>query len=1021
MQTADESLRLELPDLVLSRVGSEAATAKFDLMFSLAESGSGLKGEVKYSTELFAAETIERMVGHFQTLLEGIARDEGQRIAEVPLLRAEERRQLIVEQKGKDESYERRACIHQQFAAQAERRPEAIAIVFGEQRLSYGELNRRANQLAHHLRTLGVGTESLVGLCVERNVELVIGVLAILKAGGAYLPLDPEYPAARLGFMLEDAGVRVVLTQQSLLAVLPQYAAPRVLLDDEQAEWREGPDSSIEVPVERENAAYVIYTSGSTGKPKGVVVTHHNVERLLAATEQHFGFTADDVWTLFHSFAFDFSVWEIWGALAYGGRLVVVPYWVSRTPASFYELLLAEQVTILNQTPSAFRQLQQAVEEAWPKEANNSNGATARTESAKLALRLVIFGGEALEPRWFRSWCARHGDEPPQLINMYGITETTVHVTYRRLWREEIEHGIGSVIGKGLGDLRVYVLDYCGEVAPLGVRGELYVGGPGVARGYLKRADLTAERFVPDEHSGVAGARLYRTGDAGRYLASGELEYLGRTDEQVKVRGYRIELGEIEAALLGHAGVSEAVVVARREESGNSRLHGYVVPRRATVAATAAAESGGDREEATLSLTELQQYLASRLPSYMVPSTLQVLDQMPLTPNGKLDRRALPDPGQARPDLENRYEEPRTELERLLVERWREVLKLDRVGVHDDFFRLGGDSINGAILINRLQEDLGEIVHVVVIFTATTVAKLAQFLETNYAEACARVCRDRGAASETDKETKPQYSKVDDEMLARARSLITPLPVRNQSSQSREKKNPKAMFVLAPPRSGTTLLRVMLGGHSDLFAPPELELLNYNTLQQRRDDFSGANSFWLEGTMRALMEIKDCDAVEAKRMMEEFEAQHLTTKEFYGVLQESLGDKLLVDKTPSYALDPEVLQRAESDFEDIHYIHLCRHPLGMINSFAEARLGQIFFRYEHSFTPRELAELIWVISQENILAFLAGVPEQRQHRVWFEELVSDPERIIRGVCEFAGIEYQPEMTEPYREKKRRMS
>jgi hypothetical protein len=712
------------------------------------------------------------------------------------------------------------------------------------------------------------------------------------------------------------------------------------------------------------------------------VVTHHNVERLLLSAERYFGFTADDVWTLFHSFAFDFSVWEMWGALAYGGRLVVVPYWVSRTPASFYQLLLAEQVTVLNQTPSAFRQLMQAEEE----------------ESGELALRYVIFGGEALEPRWLRSWCARHGDERPQLINMYGITETTVHVTYRRLRREEIEQGIGSVIGRGLGDLRVYVLDHRGEMAPVGVRGELYVGGSGVARGYLKRAELTAERFVPDKHSDVSGARLYRTGDAGRYLASGELEYLGRTDEQVKVRGYRIELGEIEAALLGHAGVSEAVVVARRDESGNSRLHGYVVPRRAAVAA--AASGDGHRLQATVSLTELQQYLASRLPSYMVPSTVHLLDQIPLTTNGKLDRRALPDPGQARPDLESQYEEPRTELERLLVERWREVLKLDRVGVHDDFFHLGGDSISGAILINRLQEDLGEIVHVVVIFTATTVAKLAQFLEENYAEACARVCRARGAA-ETGAETKPLYSKVTDEMLAQARSLITPLPVRNETSQ---KKNPKAVFVLAPPRSGTTLLRVMLGGHSQLFAPPELELLSYNKLQERREAFSGPNSFWLEGTMRALMEIKGCDALEAKRMMEEFEKQDLTTKEFYGLLQEWLGHKLLVDKTPSYALDPEVLQRAETDFEDTHYIHLCRHPLGMINSFAEARLGQIFFRYEHSFTPRELGELIWTISQENILAFLANIPEQRQHRVRFEDLVSEPERIMRGICECAGMD-----------------
>jgi hypothetical protein len=520
---------------------------------------------------------------------------------------------------------------------------------------------------------------------------------------------------------------------------------------------------------------------------------------------------------------------------------------------------------------------------------------------------------------------------------------------------------------------------------------------------------------------------LYRTGDVVRWRADGELEYLGRADGQVKIRGHRIEVGEVEAALLACTGVREAAVVAREDGTGGRRLVAYIVADEAAAAADMAAGDEGNGNEAVsaVSVERLREGLAGRLPDYMVPSAFVVLDALPLTPNGKLDRRALPEPARGRgAGSQDSYVAPRTELESLLAAMWEEILEVEQVGVEDDFFSLGGDSISGAIFINRLQEKLGEIVHVVVIFTATTVAKLAVYLQENYAEAASKL-GGASAARETaaggGRGAAALRSNVDEEMLARARRLIKPLPPRAESGTGAERKNRPAVFILSPPRSGTTLLRVMLGGHPSLFAPPELELLSFNTLEERRATFAGADSFWLEGTLRALMEIRECDAAEAKRLMREFEERKLTTKEFYAQMQEWLGERWLVDKTPSYTLDPEILKRAEEDFEEAHYIHLLRHPLGMINSFEEARLDQIFFRYEHPFSRRELAELIWVINHRNVAEFLRGIPARRQHRIRFEELVSEPERVMRGVCGFLDLEFHEGMMEPYREKKQRMS
>ena len=635
--------------------------AKFDMTAQLTETEDGVVGRWEYSADLFDAATIERMETHFRTLLESIVENPQRRISELPLLTPTERRHLLAEWSGATEEHIEPRGLHELFERQAEYAPDAVALVYEGEYVSYGELNGRANQLAHYLLEMGVGPEACVAILLERSIEMVVAMLGALKSGAAYAPLDPAYPQDRIVYALEDCAAAVALTQTKLAEKLLASPAIRsISVDDESGEIgkrsRENPRSR----AAGENLAYVIYTSGSSGQPKGALVTHHNVTRLFRATHHWFNFNRQDVWTLFHSFAFDFSVWEMWGALLYGGRLIIVPYWISRSPESFYDLLLCERVTTLNQTPSAFYQLSQ-YEELSVK------------SDPKLCLRFVIFGGEALEFQSLRPWIERRGDEQPRLINMYGITETTVHVTYRPICSDDALSGAGSLIGRRIGDLRLYVLDERMEPAPPGVGGELYVGGAGVARGYLNRGELTAERFVPDPFSASSGARLYRTGDLGRRLAHGDIEYLGRRDQQVKIQGFRIELGEIEAILASYPGVRAAAVVAREDEPGRKYLAGYLT---------------GD---GVASVTDLRAYLQSKLPSYMVPTTFTWLEQFHLTPNGKIDRKALPEP--EREGGSQRYVAPRTPVEKVLAAIWAQVLQVERVGVNDNFFDLGGDSI----------------------------------------------------------------------------------------------------------------------------------------------------------------------------------------------------------------------------------------------------------------------------------------------------------------------------------------
>ena len=680
---------LEVTSLSLHNGG-----AKFDLVLEVTPASGSYELALEFNKNLFLPETAERLLGHFSRLLEQGCEFPETSLASLSMMDKSEMHQMLSFVNAESVDFQKVECLHHWFERNAAALPAAPALTCDSQTLSYAEVNQRANQIAHYLIGCGVVPDALVGLCIDRSMDLVIAILGILKAGGGYLPIDLSYPTERLAFMLKDAQASVLLTEKKLAATLPKHQARTIFLDDAEAFLQSQPTTNPETPVTPDHMAYVIYTSGSTGEPKGCIVTHRNVARLMRATESWFHFNEQDTWTLFHSCAFDFSVWEIWGALLYGGRVVVVPFMVSRSPEAFYELLAREKVTVLNQTPSAFRQLIHAEEAVGQSE---------------LALRYVIFGGEALEMQSLRPWFERHGDQQPRLVNMYGITETTVHVTYRPLSKDDLNSG--SVIGVPIPDLRIYILDEQGQLLPIGVPGEMHVGGAGLARGYLRRPELTAQRFIRDHVTGRVESRLYKTGDLARFLPGRDIEYLGRIDHQVKIRGFRIETGEIESVLLGHPAMRAAVVTAREDEPGVKRLVAYLVT-----------------SQPSPEVSALREHLRKKLPEYMVPAAFVFLEKLPLTTNGKVDRKALPVPEQPRPDLTGRYIAPQTDMENSIASVWQKMFGLEQVNVEANFFDLGGNSLLLVKMHSLLREKLNAKFPIVTLFEHPTVRALARHL-----------------------------------------------------------------------------------------------------------------------------------------------------------------------------------------------------------------------------------------------------------------------------------------------------
>ncbi|MFD3473154.1 amino acid adenylation domain-containing protein, partial [Streptomyces sp. NPDC058682] len=644
-------------------------------------------------THVFSRENLRRLASMYRLVLEAMAADpDGD--AGATLLPEEELAQLLTGWNTTTEQAVRHR-VHDVFAGHAAATPDAIAVTCDATHLSYAEVNERANRLAHHLRGLGAGPDTLVGVSLERDIDLVPTLLGVLKSGAAYLPLDPTNPVDRLAYILDDASAPILITRTEHLDTFAGiHTGELVLLDGEsdRTAIAARPATDPAPAGTPDHLMYVIYTSGSTGKPKGVGLTHANVQRMFTAITGQMNFTRDDVVTQSHSYAFDFSVWEMWGALLHGGRVVIVPSGISRSPGDLLDLLVAQQVTVLCQIPSAFRSLAALAGEGDDR-------------IDRLALRAVVFGGERLEAAELRPWTDRLGLDRPMLVNLYGPTEITVHCTFHRLGADDLDHPSRSLLGRNLTDLRIHLLDARQRLVPLGVPGEIHVGGPGLARGYLHRAALTAERFVPDPF-GPAGSRLYRTGDLARRLPDGRLEFLGRIDSQVKVRGYRIELGEIEAALRLHPGVQDTVVIARENRAGEKSLVAYVV---------------GNGTEST-DAGELRDHLGAAVPDYMVPAAFVDLDAVPLMANGKIDYPALPAPDREAFQT-GQYVGPRTPAEERLAAVWSEVLDLDEVSVQDSFFELGGDSLRAVRLVGALRT-LGFDVSIRDVFEHRTIAAL---------------------------------------------------------------------------------------------------------------------------------------------------------------------------------------------------------------------------------------------------------------------------------------------------------
>ncbi|MBW4493171.1 MAG: amino acid adenylation domain-containing protein [Oscillatoria princeps RMCB-10] len=703
----------ELPGLSLTPVKKEHFMAKFDLTLTVETTSAGLRGEWEYSSDLFDRETVARMSSQFQTLLAAIVANPQQTVGELPLLAERERYQMLVEWNSTQQDCPQDRCIHELFERQVGQTPDAVAVEFAGQHLTYRELDNRANQVANYLRTLGVGPETLVGLCVERDLPMIVGLLGILKAGAAYLPLDPNYPQERLAFMLSNSKVAVVLTAEKLLSLLPEREIRYcICLDRDWEAISQQPARQPAGGAQPNNLAYVIYTSGSTGQPKGVMIEHRSIVNCIEAVKAKYKISHADRLLQFATIAFDVAAEEIYSSLTSGATLVLRTEEMIVSASRFVQSCRDWKLTVLNLPTSYWHQLMvelPAAEETLPE-----------------SVRLVIIGGEQAMPETLKLWqrCVANLPAPPQLLNAYGPTETTVTATCCVLseFMAANPDCTAVPIGTPLGNYTLYVLDGNLQPVPLGVAGELHIGGASLARGYLGRPEATGEKFIPDPFSNEPGARLYKTGDKVRYLPDGEIEYLGRIDQQVKIRGFRIELGEIEAALGQHPDVREVAVVCREDTPGNKRLIAYVVPNQSAAYLLDTQEKWKTLQR-TLS-GSLRDSLKQKLPDYMVPSAFVLMEALPLTPNGKVDRRALPAPD-LRPELDGSFVAPRTAIEEKLACIWAEVLNLELVGINDNFFELGGHSLKATQLMSQLRAAFKIELPLRQLFESPTVAELA--------------------------------------------------------------------------------------------------------------------------------------------------------------------------------------------------------------------------------------------------------------------------------------------------------
>ena len=974
---------LNFGGLQMEAIDFETGTAKFDLLLIMEEGSDGFKGIVEYNSDLFEPETIEHMMTHYVRILQQAAQNPDLSLNQIRLPDDAEQNYILKEWNQTAVDYPTRPFIHQYAQIIAAGKPSQPALI-GEddQILTYKAFNARTNQLALWLHQRGIGRDDRVGVCMDRSLEMVIALHGILKAGAAYVPFDPHHPKERRRFMLDDSGVKLILTQEHHKPLFSTESVPFHVLDKDFSLLDGIPAENISVDIDGNQLAYMIYTSGSTGKPKGTLLAHKSILNRLLWMQDAYKLTDRDVVLQKTPFSFDVSVWEFFWPFMFGATLVVAREEGHKDSSYLCEVIQKHRVTTIHFVPPMLKVFLEN------RESRNCD-----------SLQRVVCSGEALPYALSEQF---YNTIPnATLYNLYGPTEAAVDVTEYRCPKFRADKKLP--IGRPVANTQIYILDKALNPVPPGVGGELHIAGVQLARGYVNRPALTAEKFIPNPFSGEPGSRMYKSGDLCRYLANGEIEYLGRMDHQVKVRGFRIELGEIESVLREHPLVKDCLVLVRGNDVEKSIIAWYIPDGSPAV-----------------NTDDLRQHILKRMPEYMAPAFFVPLESFPLTANGKIDRRALPEADIKENRPRTRFVSPRNRLEAHLAELWREILNLKKISVYDNFFDLGGNSLKAAILINRLQDEVEKKLHVGMVFQAPRIAEFAMFAQEYFSE---DVLKNFGEslASIQDEVFKvmaiSSENRLSETDIKIFREIVTPLAPRKKEPAFRP-KNPKAVFLLSPPRSGSTLLRIMLAGNPQLFSPPELDLLSFNTMGERYHFFNSQGlPLWLEATTHALKEIKNLTTAQAEAEMRKIESGDMSVKDFYYLMQKNLNGRMLVDKTPSYAIDLATLQRAEDDFDAPLYIHLARHPYAMIYSFIEAKLDKNFFKYPHSFTRQQLAELIWLVSNQNILKFLNKIPNERHIFLRFEDLLFKPETEIRRLTEFLNIPFSAEMLKPYHGKK----
>lgn len=933
---------------------------KYDLNMYLHDTESSLKGIFTYNSEYYNVSTIQYFAECYVNICTKLIQDSHIQIKDFNINPNQRHEELVFKWNETQCCYPDKDTITSLFNKIADRYPDRIAISYEDKNISYRMLKELSNKFAFWLREkYGIQENNVVAFYLSRNELPIIAMLGILKAGGVYLPIDPSYSKEnRIKFILKDSGAALFINSESNTTSdhnikTVEFNLEELLFDKNI----KSEDITYNIPAQN---AYIIYTSGTTGIPKGCIVKHENVVRLIVNDHNPFDFNIRDKWTIVHSFGFDFSVWEVYGPLLTGGTAVIIGLQDIQDVKIFNHLLSKFAISVLNQTPLAFYNL---IEE----QSRNKENVLDKH------LRYVCFGGEKLELKHLEQWAKIYSLKNISLVNMYGITETTVHVTFHLLTDNELSPDyIHNPIGKPLPETTLYVLENDLSPSPYFVEGELFVGGTGVSNGYLNRPELTNSRFLinPFNKSEI----IYKSGDLGFRDLEGNVYYKGRADSQIKLRGFRIEIGEIEANLLKIELIEKVIVLDKKDSKDELFLIAFF---------TSSHKIDGDY---------IRRELHKKVPEYMIPRYFHQIKEFPITSTGKVDREKLLNI-KLEIKRDNQNNQPQNQLQHQLVSIWKEVLEINDVGINDNFFDIGGDSIKGMRVINKIQDKLEEIVHVASLFEFPTIYEFSKNLE-----------------SYREKET----YKLDNEKLNEYKEILKyklkPIEIEN--------KLKLAVFILSPHRSGSTLLRVILAGHSNLFAPPELELLNYNNLTERSNEL--ATNYMSEGLIRALMELSHCNAEDAIRTVESWTEQDINNIEVYKYLQDLSASKILVDKTPSYAFDIEVLNRMEKYFDKVKYIHLIRHPNAVIKSMVEAKIDQVLAaKTECSIT--ELGEILWNICHKNILEFLGNIPDNRKHTVSYESLVQNPERIVKDICNFLEIGYESQMLDIYDDSKSRIT